>query len=983
MEVPQSEQSLQPARRRRFVMVAALVTFVTGLFVVGLVVFFTRLYPADLSRAATITWTGEAGDGKWETAGNWSGSAVPTASDDVTIVSTSTLITVTLSSGQTADFSSLTVGGDVLQTTFVLEGNIGTGGNIILGNAGILEQKNLVTQTVSGTLTIQSGGTLTHTGNTSEQSYIINLVAQTIDLQAGGTISVTGKGYGMANSGPGYGITQSNEGVMYAGGGAHGGNGATNNLSPGGVAYCTVTNITTMGSPGGLAGGESFSPGHGAGGGLAVLRSVATTTLSGSIEASGAAGATLIDNTYSSGGGGGGVRITAGKGIAGTPTAITADGGAGFGEASVAGGGGCIQLSYHTSNTVTALSDTVTVDAGDAIMGEGHTAGLFYVAQTNTVPTTAVTSVVQSNTSTVTFVASVTDVDLDGTSLIVEHSLDGVNWASSTLGSVTASQGSVSTSTGRISGIATTISTTTLTAVWNVGVDAPTITTSTAYMRFVPTDGVLVGSVATSTVFTIVTIPPSDFTITSVTDHEANFTWTASTSFSSYYIQDADAAFSSDWIAASPYQLTNLTCGTAYSFSIKGKSAVDVETSFSSSIATTTLNCGPSFSVGGGGGSAAPAGDSAAAPAPVAPAPTPTDQPSPVPAPAPTPVSQLDFLLPSIQSEIPLNIPLPSVPLVLTPPVIDLPPQPPAPLADNLFPSVPVLREQVEKILQQEAKINEAIAETAQVFTPPLRTASPVTIGSEAHTVTVAEASPERIIFTLRSTPITLMLKNGEEREADTNGDKIPDVLVVYKGFLDDKPLLSLAPLIDQAAATAPFAINNGALQTGSADVTLLFNSSNVRAIQVSNFANFASSTYFSFASSTRWRLPQQAGVATVHVRLFKNDGTVFGLTDSIFVRPVAIANWSTLVAKTKAPAKIVFKLNLKMGSKNTEVRLLQTLLQGEGFYPPKQAVTGNFQQVTRAAVVALQKKYGLVPIGEVGPQTRALLNTIVGQKKY
>ncbi|MCB0644943.1 MAG: hypothetical protein KDC44_25025, partial [Phaeodactylibacter sp.] len=35
--------------------------------------------------AATVTWDGDAGDGLWNTAANWDGDILPTATDDVVI----------------------------------------------------------------------------------------------------------------------------------------------------------------------------------------------------------------------------------------------------------------------------------------------------------------------------------------------------------------------------------------------------------------------------------------------------------------------------------------------------------------------------------------------------------------------------------------------------------------------------------------------------------------------------------------------------------------------------------------------------------------------------------------------------------------------------------------------------------------------------------------------------------------------------------
>lgn len=72
-----------------------------------------------------------------------------------------------------------------------------------------------------------------------------------------------------------------------------------------------------------------------------------------------------------------------------------------------------------------------------------------------------------------------------------------------------------------------------------------------------------------------------------------------------------------------------------------------------------------------------------------------------------------------------------------------------------------------------------------------------------------------------------------------------------------------------------------------------------------------------------------------------------------------------------------VFVHTLKVGSRSNEVKLLQAKLRELGYfiYPTN---TGYFGRVTKAAVVAFQKAYGLKPFpGHVGPATRAALNNL------
>src|SRR3989338_4090692 len=57
-------------------------------------------------------------------------------------------------------------------------------------------------QLVFVNITIQSGGTMTHTANTNARLYTIDLNVTNLDVQAGGSIDVSGRGFS-AQNGPG------------------------------------------------------------------------------------------------------------------------------------------------------------------------------------------------------------------------------------------------------------------------------------------------------------------------------------------------------------------------------------------------------------------------------------------------------------------------------------------------------------------------------------------------------------------------------------------------------------------------------------------------------------------------------------------------------------------------------------------------------------------------------------------------------------
>ena len=125
----------------------------------------------------------------------------------------------------------------------------------------------------------------------------------------------------------------------------------------------------------------------------------------------------------------------------------------------------------------------------------------------NTAPTSIEISPAQTSASVVTVTSTITDLDSDTTSLIVEYSLDNLTWVSSTISGVTPSVG-ISTSTGSITGIASAPSIA-LTIEWNIEADIPDTDDTTVYFRLTPNDGTESGSTVSTTAFAIDTKDPT------------------------------------------------------------------------------------------------------------------------------------------------------------------------------------------------------------------------------------------------------------------------------------------------------------------------------------------------------------------------------------------------------------------------------------------------------------------------------------------
>jgi|GEM_PF-4196875 len=230
----------------------------------------------------------------------------------------------------------------------------------------------------------------------------------------------------------------------------------------------------------------------------------------------------------------------------------------------------------------------------------------------------------QTSASTVTVTATISDADTDITSLIIEHSTDGTIWTSSTLGAVTVDYGSVSTSTGEITGIDTDSDATdpdytvSLTIEWNIAADLPATSTSTVYLRLVPNDGNENGTTVTSSAFSIDTADPTvpgDLVVSTLASSTISFTFpnttSSDTNFSEYKIHydtaasvaSVDGAFTSTSdsnLASSTFGgattssvFSGLTPNTLYYFNLFAYDSWEHVTSSATEVSTTTLAAVP------------------------------------------------------------------------------------------------------------------------------------------------------------------------------------------------------------------------------------------------------------------------------------------------------------------------------------------------------------------------------------------------------
>jgi hypothetical protein len=90
----------------------------------------------------------------------------------------------------------------------------------------------------------------------------------------------------------------------------------------------------------------------------------------------------------------------------------------------------------------------------------------------------------------------------------------------------------------------------------------------------------------------------------------------------------------------------------------------------------------------------------------------------------------------------------------------------------------------------------------------------------------------------------------------------------------------------------------------------------------------------------------------------------------------------ATSTTGIKAVHTVTFSLNLRLGSRSSQVSALQSFLKQDNSLYPEGLVTGYMGPASAAAIKRFQVRYGVAKqgdagYGEVGPKTRAKLNSL------
>lgn len=96
---------------------------------------------------------------------------------------------------------------------------------------------------------------------------------------------------------------------------------------------------------------------------------------------------------------------------------------------------------------------------------------------------------------------------------------------------------------------------------------------------------------------------------------------------------------------------------------------------------------------------------------------------------------------------------------------------------------------------------------------------------------------------------------------------------------------------------------------------------------------------------------------------------------------PAGILTATLLAVVVMLPlqANALLTQQLDIGETNSDVTELQTFLAANSSYYPEGIISGYFGSLTSAAVARFQTANGLAAVGRVGPQTLALINSLMG----
>ncbi len=322
----------------------------------GRMLFFDRL--EERLALSAVSWTGSGDGTSWSDKDNWSGHAVPTSADDVTI-NVASNPTIVVSAGQAArslqlsDTLAINAGGTLAITAtsqIAAAGKLTLGGGTLTVTGAVLT--NLGTVAVTADSTINSSGavgSLDNKGTVSHQAGVLHMTSG-FTLKNEGTYNFTADGTSVASlAATSATLQNTSTGLVEKTGGS------TTSSIGGGVLFNNQSG-TVYAQSGTLALGAGTSTGgnYNADAGATIdLTSGATVTYSGMLSGSGA----------------GSVQITGGTILLGGATTFN------FYVAPLQYSGGTINLVGHTLSNFAAITISTFAPAITSANGATHNLG--------------------------------------------------------------------------------------------------------------------------------------------------------------------------------------------------------------------------------------------------------------------------------------------------------------------------------------------------------------------------------------------------------------------------------------------------------------------------------------------------------------------------------------------------------------------------------------------------------------------------------
>lgn len=587
----------------------------------------------------------------------------------------------------------------------------------------------------------------------------------------------------------------------------------------------------------------------------------------------------------------------------------------------------------------------------------------------------------------VTVTTTVSDANRETVTVYMDYSTDGGDtWSSSTLYSATGEGGSLSTSTGRVTGVATTDGTLSsvsqdITIYWNTQVDLSASSTTNVLLRIKASDGVNDSpNYNISSVFTVDNVAPdapSSLLLTPSTSSIA-FSWGSVTGATLYSV--SSTAMSASTTVQTVATSTSLTPNSLYIYQVKAQDLYSNTSSLSSvtstytdpvvvtdvtAVATGQTTMSVSWTSTNGSGTVyelynvtagAVVGTTQSTSYSVTGLSAGTSYEFKV---------RVQYLIDSSRytsysdtssavstsaastssgsSDGGASVPVASPPSV--------------PVSQPVTPAAAT---------SMELGLNKPVTQT---------------VGASVHTYTALSATAQSATLRIQSEPITVNLSVGIPKEVDTNKDSINDLRITYSGLVQGKPKVVVANLTDENELKNAVTIRSGAYETNSRNVTLTLKSNAVQ-MAISNTADFEGSTFRSYSPSVTWDLTPGNGLKTVYVRLRSPQGSTITVSDTITLNASGMA-LPPPVLETKPPVTSpvntypALTRTLKRGMIGADVQVVQLELQKLGYFPKNIVANSVFGPATEASVRAYQKAQKVTINGQVNT---ALYNDILIQ---